>query len=256
MAFSFERKMFEFTSRIRYSETDSNEQLNIFGIVNYFQDCSNMQSEDLGGGIDILHEKNMAWVLCSWNIEVRRYPKLGEYVTVGTFPYEYKGYFGKRNYYMKDENGNIIACADSLWSLINYDEGRAIRIPEEIASVYTVEPPLEMEYTKGKILLPEKLDLCGEIKVLPHHLDANMHVNNARFLEMVLDVVPNKSVNDESGTIAEDASAINYPSRLRTEYRSMAKKGEILNIYAGKYEDKNIIVLKNNDSICTMVEMK
>ena len=42
--------MYEFEGRIRYSECDDTGRLSIFSLVNYFQDCSTFQSEELGHG--------------------------------------------------------------------------------------------------------------------------------------------------------------------------------------------------------------
>ena len=44
--------MYTFESRVRYSETDENGLLSIAGIVDYFQDVSTFQSEDLGIGVE------------------------------------------------------------------------------------------------------------------------------------------------------------------------------------------------------------
>ena len=49
--------MYTFESRVRYSETDHRETMTLPAIVNYFQDCSTFQSEDLGVGIDYFREK-------------------------------------------------------------------------------------------------------------------------------------------------------------------------------------------------------
>ena len=43
--------MYTFESRIRYSETDSEGKLTIASLINYFQDCSTFQSQDLGLGV-------------------------------------------------------------------------------------------------------------------------------------------------------------------------------------------------------------
>ena len=44
--------MYTFESRVRYSEVDHTELITLPAIINYFQDCSTFQSEDLGVGID------------------------------------------------------------------------------------------------------------------------------------------------------------------------------------------------------------
>ena len=43
--------------RIRFSEVDHTRRITLPGIVNYFQDCSTFQSEDLGLGIEHCSEK-------------------------------------------------------------------------------------------------------------------------------------------------------------------------------------------------------
>ena len=48
--------MYSFESRIRYSEVDQNQELSVTGIINYLQDCSTFQSEDLNLGITYLQE--------------------------------------------------------------------------------------------------------------------------------------------------------------------------------------------------------
>lgn len=42
--------MYEMKARIRYSEVGTDGKLMLSALVNYFQDCSTFQSEDLGVG--------------------------------------------------------------------------------------------------------------------------------------------------------------------------------------------------------------
>ena len=51
---------YSFSGRVRYSEIGENGLLTLPGILNYFQDCSTFQSEEVGLGIDILKEWNPA----------------------------------------------------------------------------------------------------------------------------------------------------------------------------------------------------
>ena len=62
--------MYSFDSRVRYSEVDEYRKLSLTGVINYMQDCSTFQSEDLNMGIDYLAEKHRAWLLSSWQIVV------------------------------------------------------------------------------------------------------------------------------------------------------------------------------------------
>ena len=69
--------MYQFDSRVRYSETDEQGRLSVTGILNYLQDCSTLQSEDIGLGIEYLKKTRHAWWLSSWQIIIDRYPVLG-----------------------------------------------------------------------------------------------------------------------------------------------------------------------------------
>ena len=42
--------MYSIESRIRYSETDKNEELTLPAIIDYFQDVAIFHSEDIGAG--------------------------------------------------------------------------------------------------------------------------------------------------------------------------------------------------------------
>ena len=68
---------YSFSGRVRYSEIGENGLLTLPGILNYFQDCSTFQSEEVGLGIDILKEWKRIWVLSAWQVVVDRYPYMG-----------------------------------------------------------------------------------------------------------------------------------------------------------------------------------
>ena len=122
--------MYEFNSRVRYSEIDHHGTLTLPALINYFQDCSTFQSEDVGLGTEVLKAEKRAWILSYWQVIAERYPALGERITIGTFPTEFKGLFGNRNFYLKDESGNMIAKAYSVWVFLDTETGRPVR-PEE-----------------------------------------------------------------------------------------------------------------------------
>lgn len=74
--------MYTFDSRVRYSETDENGNLSLESLIDYMQDCTNFQSEDLGVGLEYHRQKNIMWVLNFWQIVIDEYPAMGENITV------------------------------------------------------------------------------------------------------------------------------------------------------------------------------
>ncbi len=229
--------MYTFEGRIRYSEADSEGKLTMASLINYFQDCSSFQSEDLGLGLDYLRENRLVWVLSSWQIVVDRYPFYCEKVTIGTRPYEMKGFLGYRNFAMLDAEGKYLARANSLWSLLDTQTGRPTMIPEEMTARYGLGEKLEMEYAPRKIAIPP----CGVEKeavvVKKHHLDTNHHVNNQQFVSIAMDCLP------------EDYAV----RQVRAEYRRQAFLNDVLIPRVTDEEDRTVVVLGDAEGKPCMV---
>lgn len=181
--------MYCFKSRVRYSETDKNGFLTLQGILDYFQDASTFHSEDLGVGIEYLAKHNMLWVLSSWQIVVERYPKMGEEIEIVTFPYGFKGFFGLRNFYISDKEGQKIAYANSVWTLMDMSANRPSRPLTEMIEKYELEEKLQMEYAPRKIEMEGSGERQETIVVKTHHLDMNNHVNNGQYIGIALDAL-------------------------------------------------------------------
>lgn len=207
--------MYTFDSRIRYSETDSEGRLTLEALLDYFQDCSTFHSEDLGVGLQYLKERKMVWVLSSWQIVVDRFPNMCERVTVGTFPYDFKGCFGYRNFYMQDASGAYIAKANTLWTLLDTEKFRPAHPTEEMLQKYVLEERLPMTYAGRKIEVPEDGGYQEEIIVRPHHLDTNHHVNNGQYVRMAMECLP-------------EHFAV---SQMRAEYKKQALLHDVLYPY-------------------------
>ena len=52
--------MYKLESHVRYSECGADNKMKLSAIINYFQDCTTENSEQLGVGFAYLKEKNRA----------------------------------------------------------------------------------------------------------------------------------------------------------------------------------------------------
>lgn len=181
--------MYEFDSRIRYSEIDHHERITLPGIINYFQDCSIFHSESIGFGIERLKKEGRAWILSSWQIVVNRYPVLGETVKVCTWPKSFKGAIGERNFQMLDKDGRIAACANSIWVYMDINRKRPVKPSQEEMDGYGMEASLDMEYASRKIQLPESFAEGKCMQVQRYHIDTNEHVNNCQYVQIALEAL-------------------------------------------------------------------
>ena len=234
--------MYTFQSRIRYSETDKTGHLKLESLLDYFQDCSTFHSEDIGLGLDYCREHHVVWVMSSWQIVVKRYPLMGENVTIGTLPYEFKGFVGYRNFCMKDEQGEEIACANTIWSLLSTDTGKPVKPDEKMLEGYKLEPKLSMEYAPRRIKIPEN-SVSGEpIVIKSHHLDTNQHVNNGQFIRIAMESL-------EQG----------FPViQLRAEYKKQVLFGDVLIPHISQTDEgRHVVMLENGEGdVCCIVELE
>lgn len=203
---------YEFDGRVRYSEIDEKGRLSISSLVNYFQDASTFQSEELGAGINYMKGKHQAWVLSSWQIVIERMPALGEKVISQTWPYDFNTFYGLRNFALLDENRNYLAKANSIWALIDVDRQRPIRCTDDILEKYPLEAPLDMEYASRKVPVPEGGTMEASIIIGQHLLDTNHHVNNGQYIAMAAAYLP------ENFEIKQ----------LRAEYKMQARLHDVM----------------------------
>lgn len=224
--------MYTFESRVRYSETDESGLLSVTGIMNYLQDCSTFQSEDLELGLAYLKNKNRAWWLNSWHILVDRYPRMGERIRVSTWPYGFKGIYGYRNFTICDEMGNFLVRADSNWFFFDLKNNVPVRVSaDEIRGYGQGEEELEMPPVPRRIVLPVEFEEREPVVVVHHHLDTNMHVNNAQYVEIARELLP------ERFTIGV----------LRVEYKNAAVLGDRMFPRIGRVPEGYIVSLQSED---------
>ena len=140
--------MYEFSSNIRYSECSPDSHLSLHALVNYFQDCAVGHACSVDRGPDTWRDEHYGWMVTVWQIRIKRYPKLGEVVRVRTQPYRFRGFEADRNIAMFDEDGEMIALADSRWIYFDTEAGRPIRIPEIEITSYGVDPEIPLHVTR------------------------------------------------------------------------------------------------------------
>ena len=189
--------IYKVDGRIRYSEVGQDGLLTIPALIDYFQDCSTFQSEDLEIGVAHLKQNHMAWLVNYWQVDILRMPALGDRIRTGTLPYSLKGFMGLRNFFMETEAGEMLVRANSVWSLIDMRRMAPIRIPQEILDKYILGEPLEMEYLPRKIRIPAEGTVPGRAHtpeiVREYHLDTNHHVNNCQYIRIAMGVLPEES---------------------------------------------------------------
>lgn len=219
--------MYTIEGRVRYSEVDSGNRMKLPAIVNYFQDCATFHCEEVEKGHDILEKDGKVWILSSWQIEISRYPFMGEKITVDTWSTGFEGIYGHREFRMRTENGEVVAWAHSLWLYVDMKKGRPARLNEKIQRAYGEDHLMEKEILPRKITLPEEGTACEAFPVLRSQIDTNEHVNNCQYIQMALEVLP------ECGHVG----------KIRVEYKKSAVLGDRIYPKVAMDEERKIVEL-------------
>ncbi|MCI8792438.1 MAG: acyl-[acyl-carrier-protein] thioesterase [Eubacterium sp.] len=223
--------MYTIHDRVSYSRIDRDGLMGISNVVDCLQDCCMFHSEDAGHSALELLKKDRAWLVSSWHVVFRRRPTLGEYISIHTWPYQFKGIFGSRNFLMETPEHEVLAYADSRWFYFDSAAGRPARIDREEIEVYPTEPPYEMEHAPRKVNCPEDMELKQVIEVSPNYLDTNDHVNNGQYVRLAANALP-----------------MDYPvKQLRAEFRLAAKLGNTLHLRTAVTEDRFYATLTDRE---------
>lgn len=208
--------MYHMKNCVTYSQVKDNLRTDMVSIAHYFQDCTIFHSESIGKGLKEIKESHKAWFLSSWQIEVERYPEFGEEITVRTWPYEFKGFYGYRNFDILDKNGKRIVWANSIWILMDVEKMMITKALDEDLKGYDLSPALDMDYASRKIkVFGEEFKIEDPynqeaILVKPSFLDSNHHVNNARYVMEAMDFIKSEKEIKE----------------MRVDYRKAALLGD------------------------------
>jgi acyl-ACP thioesterase len=180
-------------------------------IINYFQDCSTFQSEDMNRGLAFLQAKHRVWLLNSWQLQLFHPIRLGDAIEIGTWPYDFKGFYGYRNFTMKDDKDTVLAVANSIWVYVDTTTGKPTRIPADLNG-YKIEPPYPMEPIQRKLDIPEGTETRTPVTVIKSNIDSYNHVNNGQYIKIAEEYLPTDFMVDA----------------MKVEYRMQAVLGDTL----------------------------
>ncbi|RCW90675.1 acyl-[acyl-carrier-protein] thioesterase [Winogradskyella arenosi] len=143
-----------------------------------------------------LLKKNIGWVLFSGVLKMERYPRYKERITIRTWLSNYSTIKGYRENLIFDENQNIIGRAKGLWVFFDIEKRRPTPIYDTIISRWSYsETPSITTNIRKKIQAVNNPDFTGEFKVHRFDTDMNKHLNNIRYLQWVIETIPETIVN-------------------------------------------------------------
>lgn len=170
------------TFALRTGQCDMQGQWKPAAILDAMQETALVHCIHLGLPRAATDALGIAWVLSRSRVVLERAPRLGETVSVETWPLPPKHLFFPRANTFRDAAGNVIGGAMSLWVLMDVRARRVVNSAEVLARLpqnadmpagipLGAARPLPGEATEGTLVPPYS------------DFDLNGHVNNTRYLD-------------------------------------------------------------------------
>ena len=231
--------MYSLKYKVTTSTCDVNGRLKLYSALQMMQDCSEMWLESEPVVKEYFARENMAQLLASRQVEIVRVPTFREELTVTTSVYEMKSMFGFRNTFIYDADGKPCYRTWSMGAFVDMGNGKLKRVDDAVAKSLLIEPKLEMKYLDRRIILPKEGGFTMEpIKVMRADIDYNRHVNNANYIRMAMELLP------EAFEVKD----------MRVEYRVAAKLGDTLTPSVFEIENGYVIALLTGSETSAIVE--
>lgn len=224
--------MYTYDARVTTSCTGTDGRQTPVSVVTMMQDCSMLWMGSEPALTAYLKEQNAAMMVASRQVDFLRFPEYGERLQVRTTIYKFRGKMGFRNTVIVDENCDMTAMCWAIGVFVGYETGKMIEIPKEVVETVKMDPQVDMDYQKRKIVLPkvEPTELPG-IMALRSDLDFNGHVNNAQYVRMACDLLP-------------DGLEVR---RLRIVHEGQAREGQRIHPLLYREDDRRVYRLNGDD---------
>ncbi|NNF34019.1 MAG: hypothetical protein HKN68_07915 [Saprospiraceae bacterium] len=180
--------VYEAEYEVRAGEIDRSGKMTIPSFLQLMQETSLKHIIKLKASIWDLKESS--WVLLAEQLKIFHLPKLGDKIFIRTYPAGVRRIYAYRDYWIYDQNGNVIATAATTWTLMNLTTRKIVPIPEPIVQLPVPTEFEKLELSAMRVPFTAEDYQTTEFKIGYFHLDWNDHVNNIHYTRFMLESVP------------------------------------------------------------------
>ena len=204
-------KSYQENMLLRTCDCDVNGQWRPSAVLTAMQELSGTHCALLGCGRDDLLKRGVVWVLARSEVQMTRYPNIGETITMQTFHKPVRLRFFPRYYIFKDSAGDVIGKAGTLWLLMDLATRQTIPAGDIAALLpdnSELAAPMALPATVGQLQGDETIILRD-----PQYtdLDVNGHVNNTKYADWLCDALG----IDTLRACAPESLILNYNAEVR-----------------------------------------
>jgi acyl-ACP thioesterase len=208
-----------------FRDIDRSDRLTLAAAFDYFQEAAINHAENLGVGREAMAQTGQVWILSRISVLMERRPTYRETVTVRSWPRGWEKLFALRDYDIRDAGDTQVVRGRSCWIIIDREKRRPLR-PQAVMNDLPLNEGIDA-LASGAAGLESRNNLVkvAERKARYSDLDYNGHVNNARYIQWIQDVMEPETL--------EGAEKM----RLDINYLHEVKPGESAEILRGPLEE-------------------
>ncbi|GEA18032.1 acyl-[acyl-carrier-protein] thioesterase [Moorella sp. E306M] len=199
---------------VHYYETNFMLEASPVTILGYLEETATWHSETVGNTIARLNAAERGWVVYRYHLQMNRYPRWREKITVTTWVERFQRCFAYRNFYIHDAGGNLLGRAASVWIFLDIASKKPLRIPSAISEPYGLYPEAAIPEGFGELPGLETPTMMAAFTVGAADIDINHHANNKRYIHWLLESVP-MEVHRQA-----------FPSTIEVVYKKDARYGD------------------------------
>lgn len=230
---------YEQNYRLRTNDFDCFDTVTPTSILDSYQDVAGLHAYMLGLGYEQMYNKGYYWVILRQKVKVIKSPKPGDVLHVATWPLPKNRLEFKREYKIYNQYNELISYSSSVWVLINTSDRRISRARD-------------IDYD-GEFVLDEyfidlkKIEDISEFNNVYNYevkfadLDHNKHMNNSKYLEVILNIL-----NYKTKTLVEE---------FQLDYMHEVKLGEVLTIKEFMFENIRYYYIYRDDLLVTKAKI-
>jgi acyl-ACP thioesterase len=214
---------------IRYTDVDFLDNLKLSALTSMLEESACLSADELEFGYSVLAPKNIGFIIANWYINLSRAIRLGETVTIHTWPIKPKRLLVFRDFeiYVGDEK---VGVATSRWCMVNL-----VDFSMQPTSVIFANDTREyndfrsVEFNEWKIPKIEDGTKTYEKVVSYSDYDHYNHVNNTKYADLLLDAFSPEELKNK------------YVSSVQITYDKQCKYGEKLEFFRQKFDDFYVV---------------
>lgn len=191
------KNYFDKEFELRFFEMNRIGEASPITILTLLQETAAEHCNAAGHNLLSLMSEDLGWVLLSGAMQMERYPRYKEKIIIRTWISQYHAIRGFRENIIYDEDYNILGRARGLWLFFDIEKRKPKRIEPDFINRWSFCKEISLDYNiTNKIQAIDNATCTKEFKVNMYDTDTNKHANNLRYLQWIMESIPDEIINN------------------------------------------------------------